>query len=207
MELTDCITDLAGLRGLYREPREVAANKVFDTIDDATAMFIDRCPFVVISTSDGADSMDASPRGGPPGFLQRLDDRHVAIPDLNGNNRLDTLENIVAHPYVGLLLIMPGMDETVRINGRATLTTDASILDRFTVELRRPKLAVVVEVAELYGHCAKAFRRAEVWNPESWVGHAGAPDLAKIAGAQFGLAERDMRTMLDESYDHDLALD
>jgi len=207
MELNDCITDLAGLREHYREPGEIAANKVFDTIDESTAAFIDRCPFLVVSTSNGGDSMDASPRGGPPGFLQRLDDRHIAIPDLNGNNRLDTLENIVAHPYVGLLLVMPGKDETVRINGRAKLTTDAAVLDRFTVELRRPKSAIVVEIAELYGHCAKAFRRAEVWNPESWVGHAAAPDLAGIAGTQFGIDADGLRTALEQDYDRGLALD
>ncbi len=207
MELTNRITDLAGLRELYREPNELVANKAFDVIDEATAAYIDRCPFVVISTSNGADSMDASPRGGPPGFLLRLDDRHVAIPDLNGNNRLDTLENIVAHPFVGLLLVMPGKDETVRINGRATLTTDAAILDGFTVELRRPKSAIVVEVAEVYSHCAKSFRRGKVWQPESWADHAEAPDLADIIGTQFSMESSGIRTVLEDSYVKDLTLD
>jgi PPOX class probable FMN-dependent enzyme len=207
MEIKNRIADLAELRELYREPSKVAANKVFDTIDESSAAFIDRCPFIVISTTDGAESIDASPRGGPPGFVQRLDDRHVAIPDLNGNNRLDSLENIVLHPYVGLLLMMPGKDETLRINGPATLTIDRSVLDGFTAELRRPKLAIVVEVAELYGHCAKAFRRAEVWNPESWVGYAAAPDLADIVNTQFGLEGDGLRTGLEKSYEHDLALD
>ncbi len=201
------ITDRAGLRTLYREPSELVVHKVFDRIDDSSAAFIDRCPFVVLSTTDGGASIDASPRGGPPGFIQRLDDRHVALPDLNGNNRLDSLENIVDHPYVGLLLIMPGKDETLRINGPATLTTDDAILDGFTAELRRPKLAIVVEVAELYGHCAKAFRRADVWNPASWVGHEIAPDLAEIVNTQFGLEGDATRARLEQSYDHDLALD
>jgi PPOX class probable FMN-dependent enzyme len=207
MEITERITDVAGLRELYRQPSAVVVNKVFDTIDESSAAFIDRCPFLVISTTVGGSSIDASPRGGPPGFVQRLDDRHVAIPDLNGNNRLDSLENIVMHPHVGLLLLMPGKDETVRINGPATLTTDATILDGFTAELRRPKLAIVVEVAELYGHCAKAFRRAEVWNPASWVGHVAAPDLADIMGTQFGVSSSDMRTGLEQSYDDGLARD
>ncbi len=207
MEIKNRIADIAGLRELYREPSKVAANKVFDSIDDSSAAFIDRCPFIVISTTDGAESIDASPRGGPPGFVQRLDDRHIAIPDLNGNNRLDSLENIVVHPYVGLLLVMPGKDETLRINGPATLTTDGSVLDGFTAELRRPKLAIVVEVAELYGHCAKAFRRAEVWNPKSWVGYATTPDLADIVSTQFGLEGDGLRTGLEKTYEHDLALD
>ena len=207
MEINDRITDLAGLRELYRDASGVAADKVFDSIDESSAEFIDRCPFVVVSTSNGTDAMDASPRGGPPGFIQRLDDRHVAIADLNGNNRLDTLENIVAHPYIGLLMVMPGKDETLRINGPAQITTDPAILDGFTAELRRPKTAIVVEVAELYAHCAKAFRRAEVWNPESWVGHVAAPDLATIAGTQFGFPDADIRMALEDSYVSDLSRD
>jgi PPOX class probable FMN-dependent enzyme len=207
VESSDRITDLASLRELYREPSDLAANKAFDVIDETTAAYIDRCPFVIISTSNGGNSMDVSPRGGPPGFLRRLDDRHIAIPDLNGNNRLDTLENIVAHPFVGLLLVMPGKDETVRINGPATVTTDAAILDGFTVELRRPKTAIVVEVAELYSHCAKSFRRGKVWQPESWADLADSPDLADIVGTQFSMESSGIRTALEGSYDHDLTLD
>ena len=207
MQINDRITDRAGLRELYREPNELVANKAFDVIDERSAEYIDRCPFIVISTSNGGDSMDASPRGGPPGFLQRLDDRHIAIPDLNGNNRLDTLENIVSHPFVGLLLIMPGKDETVRINGPATVTTDASILDGFTVELRRPKAAIVVEVAELYSHCAKSFRRGKVWQPESWADLAETPDLAEIIGTQFNMESGGLREVLEATYAADLAAD
>jgi PPOX class probable FMN-dependent enzyme len=207
MDIGDQITDRAGLRQLYRDASEVAANKVFASIDSATAAFIDRCPFAVLSTTNGSDSVDASPRGGPPGFIRRLDDRHVAIADLNGNNRLDSLENIVDNPWVGLLLFMPGKDETVRINGPAALTTDASILDGFTSELRRPKLAIVVETAELYGHCAKAFRRGRVWDTESWADLAEAPDLAEIVAEQFGVPVDASRDRLEQSYVDGLALD
>ncbi|NND74742.1 MAG: pyridoxamine 5'-phosphate oxidase family protein [Ilumatobacter sp.] len=207
MEIGDRITTSGELDAFYRAPSEVAANKVFTTIDDATARFIDRCPFLVLSTTNGTDSIDASPRGGPPGFLQRLDDRHIAIPDLNGNNRLDSLRNIVAHGRVGLLLMVPGKDETIRINGPATLTTSADILDGFTAELRRPKLAIVVETAELYGHCAKAFRRGRVWDPASWEGVADAPDLADIVAEQFGMDLDVSRARLESSYVSDLARD
>ena len=120
---------------------------------------------------------------------------------------LDSLENIVRHPYVGMLLVMPGKDETLRIKGPAMLTTDLSVLDGFTAELRRPKLAIVVEVAELYVHCAKAFRRGEVWNVESWAEHAETPDLADIASTQLELEGNRMRTTLEKSYQHDLSLD
>lgn len=206
MDIAGRITDRAGLREIYREASSVAANKVFTSIDAATAAFIDRCPFLVLSTTDGT-TVDASPRGGPPGFIQRLDDRHVAIPDLNGNNRLDSLENIVDNEQVGLLLVMPGKDETVRINGPATLTTDETILDGFSAELRRPKLAIVVETAELYGHCAKAFRRGRVWDADAWGEIDDAPDLADIVAEQFGMDLEISRQRLQQSYDHDLALD
>jgi PPOX class probable FMN-dependent enzyme len=207
MEITDRITDLPGLRDLYREPSSVAANKVFATIDSATGAFIDRCPFLVMSTTNGSDSIDASPRGGPPGFIQRLDDQHIAIPDLNGNNRLDSFRNIVEHGQVGLLLIVPGKDETVRINGAATLTTSAEILDGFIDALRRPKMAIVVKTEELYCHCAKAFRRGSVWKPASWADNADAPDAASIIGEQFGMDIQVSSDRLEASYAKDLAAD
>jgi PPOX class probable FMN-dependent enzyme len=206
MEITGQIVGKAALRELYRSPSALAAAKEFDSIDASTAMFIDRCPFLVLSTTDG-NTVDASPRGGPPGFIQRLDDRHIALPDLNGNNRLDSLENIAEHGRAGLLLFMPGRDETVRINGPAVLTTDSSILDGFTAELRRPKLAIVVETAELYAHCAKAFRRSQMWLPETWGTGEEAPDLADIVGTQFDMESGGIRTALEASYVADLAAD
>lgn len=207
MEITDQVTDLAGLAEMYREPSELAVNKQFSVIDDASARFIDRCPFLILSTTNGDDSIDASPRGGPPGFLQRLDDQHIAIPDLNGNNRLDSLRNIVEHGRAGLLLMIPGKDETVRINGVATLTAAPEILDGFTAELRRPKLAIVVQTNELYGHCAKAFRRGRVWDVESWADVCDAPDLADVVAEQFGMDLEVSRNRLERSYTDDLALD
>lgn len=206
-DLNDCITDFDGLRSIYREPGAIPAAKEFSVIDETTATFIDTCPFLVIATTDAANSVDASPRGGPPGFLQRLGDRHVAIPDLNGNNRLDTLENIVRHGRVGLLLLVPGTDETVRINGPAVITTDASVLDGFTNELRRPKSAIVVETAELYVHCAKAFRRSGLWAPESWPSATETPDLVDIVKTQFGPDLELTREVLDEVYEAELAED
>ncbi len=176
-------------------------------IDAASARFIDRCPFLVLSTASADGSVDASPRGGPPGFVQRLDDRHVAVADLNGNNRLDSLRNIVANPQVGLLLIIPGHDETLRINGPAGLTTDAAILSGFAAELRMPKLAVVVETTEVFVHCAKAFRRSGLWKPQSWTALADAPDLAEIFSCQHGGDAEAMRSSLADEYDAELALD
>ena len=123
MQIPGQVDTIEQLESLYRAPGPAAAGKVFRAINEGMADFIDRCPFVVLATSDGEGATDASPRGGPAGFVRRIDDRHVAIPDLNGNNRLDSLRNIVAFPYVGLLMVIPGQEETLRINGPAALTT------------------------------------------------------------------------------------
>ncbi len=201
------IDDVEQLESLYREPSERAIAKQSSTVDAGMAAFIDRSPFLILATSNGRDSIDASPRGGPPGFVRRLDDRHIAIPDLNGNNRLDSYRNIVDHPRAGVIMIVPGKDETLRINGPAALTTDAELLAGFTKELRPPKLAIVVETAEIYGHCAKAFRRGRVWQSAAWDELADAPDLAAIYACAWDIDESDVRTALARSYDDDLARD
>ena len=207
MEFSHRVETLEQLTALYREPSGRALDKQLDRIDDGMAAFIDRSPFLVLATSDGKGSVDASPRGGPAGFVRRLDDRHVAIPDLNGNNRLDSHRNIVTHGYAGLLLIVPGRDETLRINGPAMLTTDPDLLAGFTKELRPPKLAIVVETAEIYGHCAKAFRRGMMWQPDKWTEFADAPDLAAIYACMWDTDEAVIREALAGTYEHDLALD
>ena len=202
------ISTIEQLRELYRAPHPTVEKKVRSSIDEASARYIATCPFLVLATSDGAGSVDASPRGGPPGFVKVLDDRHVALPDLNGNNLLHSYNNIVAHPYVGLLLIVPGIDETLRINGPAQMTTDPDVLDGFVEELRRPKMAIVVETAELYSHCAKAFRRGQVWQPDAWATFSNAPDLAEILSCQ--RPEIDpvrLRADLEQGYTAGLALD
>jgi len=207
MDIAGRVETVRQLEGLYQSPSDRAANKSFTEIDDATARFIEHCPFVVLATADGNGSVDASPRGGPPGFVRCLDDRHVAVPDLNGNNRLDSYRNIVEHGWAGLLMMVPGKDETIRINGPAVLTTDAELLAGFTKELRPPKLAVIIETAEIFGHCAKAFRRAKMWDPSSWEALAGAPDLAELYACAWGIDEKRMRAELAGVYHDDLSRD
>jgi predicted pyridoxine 5'-phosphate oxidase superfamily flavin-nucleotide-binding protein len=127
-----------------------------------------------------------------------LDERHVALPDLGGNNRLDTYANIVANPHAGLLFVVPTRAETVRVNGPAYLTDDPAVLDRTHPDLRRPKLALVVEVEELFGHCTKAFRRSRVWEPDTWAAYAGAPDYTAMYCAQSAGEDADaLRSELD----------
>ena len=207
MQIPGRVETIEQLESMYRKPGAGAVHKVLPAINEGMAAFIDRCSFLVLATSDGDGSLDASPRGGPAGFVRRLDDRHVAIPDLNGNNRLDSLRNIVAFPWAALLMVVPGQEETLRIHGPAALSTDPDLLAGFTTELRAPKLAVVIEVAEIYGHCAKAFKRGNMWRPETWLADGQSPDLATMYSCVWNLDETAIRDDLAASYVADLAID
>ena len=207
MDVPGRIDTLDELTALYREPSGGAVSKQLDHINAGMAAFIDLSPFLVLATSDGAGSIDASPRGGPPGFVRRLDDRHIAIPDLNGNNRLDSYRNIVTHGRAGVLMVVPGKNETLRINGPAAITTDADLLDGFTKELRTPKAAIVIETAEIYGHCAKAFRRGHLWDASTWAALDTAPDLAAMYSCVWNLDETALRDGLAADYEAGLAAD
>ena len=196
------------LRTLYREPHQLVVDKERPVIDAATREFIERSPFVLVGTVGAEGAADVSPRGGPSGFVQVLDETHIAIADLSGNNRLDTLENIVTNGEVGLLFVMPGQGETVRLNGRAHLTTDPAIVGGFSTELKPPKLAIVVEVVGTYIHCAKAMQRSRIWDPESWAAHGDVPDGADIIACQNLVPAEVTPAMIREDlargYEHDL---
>ncbi len=202
------ITSMQRLRELYREPSKRAAGKVTSSIDTQTARFISLCPFAVLSTAGEKGHVDASPRGGPPGFVRVVDQTHVALPDLGGNNRLDSFKNIIESGQAGLLLLIPGKEETVRINGAAHLSTEPALLGSFTKELRTPKLALVIRTDEVFGHCAKALRRSGLWDPTSWTALQHAPDLADIYACQFKDTDAtEMRLALEEVYRADIAGD
>lgn len=207
MDVPGQITSLDQLTALYREPGEGAIKKERQSVDQTVADFIARSTFLVLATGDGRGSLDASPRGGPPGFVRVLDDRHVAIPDLNGNNRLDSYRNLVEHPYAAVLMMVPGKEETVRINGRAAISTDPDLLAGFTKELRVPKLAIVIETDQLFGHCAKALRRGKLWEPDAWDQAAKAPDLARMYAKDWQMDEGELREILAGAYDDDLSHD
>jgi PPOX class probable FMN-dependent enzyme len=155
-------------------------------IDPVAADFVAACPLVVLATTSSRGT-DASPRGGPPGFVKVLDDRHLAFGDLSGNNRLDSYSNIVEHPLVGILFLVPGVDETLRVNGRATVTTEPDLVERTAIDGVRPKVAVVIEVEECYIHCAKALRRSGVWQPSTWTADDARPTAAEVIVDQFAL--------------------
>jgi hypothetical protein len=174
------ITDEQSLRTLYQAVHTLAALKSLSLLDKHAQAFIGRSPFLCIGTQNLDGRADVSPRGDPPGFVRILDPHTLAIPDRPGNNRLDTLVNILANPSVGLLFIIPGFDDTLRVNGRASLVNDPEILEGMSIRDRRPNLAIVVKVVEVFMHCAKAFRRSQLWNPEHFQDRSGMPSLSKI---------------------------
>lgn len=174
------IKDEQMLRGLFPPTHELAGLKVLPTLDTHARNFIGRTPFLCIGTQNSNGKADVSPRGDPAGFVRILDDRTLAIPDRPGNNRLDTLSNILANPNVGLLFIIPGFDDTLRINGQARLVTQPELLDSMAMNGRAPKLAIVVHVGEVFLHCAKAFRRSKLWDPGHFQDRSTMPSLMKI---------------------------
>jgi uncharacterized protein len=200
------ITTMEAVRELYRQPSDVVRRKKIGVLDDGCRAVIAATPLVLVATSAPDGSCEVSPRGGPAGFVQVVDEHRLAIPDLSGNNLIDTITNIVANPHVGLLFVLPGRDETLRVNGRAWLTTDDVILDGFTAELKRPKAAIGVEVTRAFVHCAKSFRRGQVWGPESWLPDA-APSAAELLTChiQLDATPEQLAANLEAGYAHDLA--
>lgn len=174
------VQDLAVLRRLYEPVHALAVTKQRQTLGPHAEAFIRRSPFLCIGTQGAEGKADVSPRGDAPGFVPILDAGTLAIPDRPGNNRLDTLENIMANPVVGLLFMIPGYDETLRVNGRARLSTQPDLLESMAVDGRRPRLAIVVEIDEVFLHCAKAFRRSHLWDPAYRQDRSDMPSLIKM---------------------------
>jgi PPOX class probable FMN-dependent enzyme len=170
----------AALRMLFGMVGERAVAKSLPRLDRYCREFIARSPFLCIGTMSADGRADVSPRGDPAGFVQVIDDRTIAIPDRPGNNRLDTMTNIIANPSVGLIFLIPGFDDTLRINGKATLTRDPDLLAGAVVNGKAPKVMIRVAVEEAFLHCAKAFRRSNLWDPASRVDRAAMPSLARM---------------------------
>lgn len=181
------ILTLEALRQLYPPPTERAQRKQLPHLDRHCQDFIALSPFVVISTCDSKFNLDASPRGGKPGFVKVSSDRELLLPDAPGNNRLDSLENILATGQVGLLFLIPGFDETLRVNGRGVLSTREDDLQRCATPRRTPKLVIRVSVTAAYLHCAKAFLRSKLWKAASQVDRSLLPTMGHMIGDQTGL--------------------
>ena len=183
------IESVEALRHLYAQPGERAVKKQLMQLDAHCRRFIALSPFVVISSSNAAHHMDASPRGGAPGFVQVGNDTTLWIPDASGNNRLDTLENIIATGQIGLLFLIPGVDETLRVNGQATVSTSPELLAKFASAARPPQTVVEVTLREAYLHCAKAMMRSKLWQLSSQVERSALPTMGQMIKDQVGLTE------------------
>lgn len=186
---SDVIASESDLRDIYRMPAASTKMKVLPALDQHARTFINASPFLLIGTSSPDGTGDVSPKGGPAGFVVVLDDQRIAIPDLSGNNLLDSITNIVNGSGIGLLFMVPGMDETLRVNGHACLTTDPAVLDACAVKDRRPKAAIGVTVTQQYMHCAKAFRRSELWKGETWPDRTTLPSLGCILVDQIAMPD------------------
>ena len=176
---TTILSTPESLRALYEPVRERSAAKQLEALDVHAMRYITLSPFVVLATG-GVDGMDASPRGGEPGFVKVVDAHTLLIPDSPGNNRLDTLQNLVSTPQVGLLFLLPGVDETLRVNGTAVLSVDEA--ERATCEDARrvPKLVIRVTVLACYLHCAKALMRSELWDPAHHQPRSCMPSMGEM---------------------------
>jgi PPOX class probable FMN-dependent enzyme len=174
------VTSEADLRALYGFPGERAVAKEHPTLDEHCRAFISLAPFLVMGTAGADGRCDVSPKGDIPGFVHVLDESHLAIPDRIGNNRLDGLRNIVENGHVGLLFFIPGREDTLRVNGRARIVRDEALLDTLAVAGKRPVTALVVEVEQCFLHCARAFKRAGLWQPERWPDAAAVPSMQRM---------------------------
>ncbi len=182
------ITTLDQLRQLYATPQPRAVKKEIPALDGHCRRFVELSPFVLMATGDAAHRMDASPRGGEPGFIKVTADGALLIPDAPGNNRLDSLENIVTTGSVGLLFLIPGVDETLRVNGKALLSTELADVAACTTERRAPRLVIRVTVQAAYLHCAKALMRSHLWQLSAQVERSLLPTAGQMISDQTGIA-------------------
>jgi PPOX class probable FMN-dependent enzyme len=182
----DVVEDLGELRELYGPPGERSVKKQLTRFDKHCRAFIARSPFLVMASSDPSGRCDASPKGDAPGFVQVLDDQTLLIPDRLGNNRVDTIGNLLERPGVGLIFFVPGLNETLRVNGRARITTDPALLDPLAVNGKVPRSGILVAAEEIYFHCGKALIRSDLWNPEKQLRRSEFPSLGRILADQIG---------------------
>jgi len=198
---SDIVSSAAELHEVVGQPSHRVQQKVIDRIDEHCRQFIERSPFLVIGSSDGAGNVDLSPKGDPAGFVAILDERTIAIPDRPGNRRLDTFHNILANPSVGLIFLVPGKRETLRVSGRAAIVRDPVLRERLAVNGKVPALALVVTVERAFFHCAKCMIRSRLWEPDHWPELEGLAPLAEIlvAHTKLGDSIADMQAMIDRS--------
>lgn len=184
--ISHSLDSIPKLRSLYAQAKERSVKKQLSELEVHCKNFIALAPFVVLSSCGSHADLDASPRGGPPGFVKVLNSHTILIPDASGNNRLDTLENIVNTGKIGLLFLVPGVDETLRVNGEARLSTRPDLLALFQNSNTPPKLVIEVQVREAYLHCAKALMRSSLWDSSLHVARSVMPSMGEMMQSQIG---------------------
>ena len=198
-QFEEVITTRERLRELHGKPGPASSNKVIDHIDDICRRFIAACPFVMVATRGADGRLDLSPKGDPAGFVMILDEKTLAIPDRLGNNRLDTFENLLTFPEIGLLFVIPGNNDTLRVSGKGQVVRDGGLQSRFEVRGKLPNLVLVVTVEEAFMHCPKCMVRAKMWKQEAWPDRSGVPTLAEglVAHAALARSVAEMQTIID----------
>lgn len=178
--MVDSIQDAQALRSLLGDPVPVVRAKVSDRLNDVTRQFVERSPFLCLATSARDGTCDVSPRGDPAGFVRILDERTLLLPDRPGNRLADSLTNVLENPHVALLFIIPGVGDTFRVNGRASVVTDRELLAPCAVEGKIPRLGLLIEIDQAYSHCSKAFLRSELWDPDRYVRREELPSSGEV---------------------------
>ena len=196
----DIIEDIAEIREIYGEPMERTVKKQLPRLEKHSRAFIGLSPFLVIASSDPSGRCDASPKGDAPGFVKVIDDQTLLIPDRLGNNRVDTIGNLLARPGVGLIFFVPGINETLRVNGTASITTDPALLEPLAVNGKVPRSGILIAAEEVYFHCGKALIRSDLWNPEKHLPKGQWPALGRIIAEQIGTDPVEGERLTAESY-------
>ena len=206
MRFAEPIISEEQLRAVTGSPAPRALGKEIKSLDVHCRAIISKSPFVLISSCDAGGRMDVSPKGDPPGFVQVLDESTLAIPDRPGNRRADTFRNVLQNPRVGLLFLVPGRSETLRVNGRAVIVRDPDLRERMTVNGKRPELALVVSAEEVFVHCGKCMLRSRLWARDAWPDVTGLPSHARCLVDHAGLAQplEAIEASVRESYENRL---
>jgi hypothetical protein len=202
--LEEIITTQQRLLELSKQPSQRANSKVISYIDEICQRFITACPFVLVASRGTDGRIDLSPKGDPPGFVAVLDEKTLAIPDRPGNHRLDTFQNVLKHPEIGLLFLIPGNGDTLRVSGKGKVVRDGPLQSRLAVDGKAPKLVLVVTVEEAFMHCPKCVIRSRLWIPEHWPDRSNVPALAEaiVAHAKPAETAAEVRAIIDDHNAH-----
>jgi uncharacterized protein len=204
MRFDEVIGTRKRLREVSKVPSFRARNKVINHVDEICRRFIAACPFVIVASRGADGQIDVSPKGDPAGFVCVLDERSLAIPDRPGNNRLDTFENLLVHPEIGLIFMIPGHGDTLRISGTGKIVRDGSLQARLAVDGKQPNLILVITIAEVFLHCPKCVFRSKLWSPEHWPSRSSLPSLAQaiVTHAKSCEAITDVQAIIDDGIAH-----